>query len=50
MVCGTERKAKYSSKVVTQSPPLFYDNRASDRLMEAVIAIEEEDLEPKEVP
>ena len=37
------------SKVITQSRPLFDDNRAGDRLMEEVNAIEYEGLEPTEV-
>ena len=35
---------RYFSKVITQSRPLFYDDRTSDWLIEEVNAIEGEDL------
>lgn len=38
------------TKAVTQFVPFLSDNRAGDRLMEEVNAIEEEELEPTEVP
>jgi len=38
------------SKVITQSRSLFYDERAGDRLIEEVTAIEEADIGSTEAP
>jgi hypothetical protein len=48
--CLQRAKTLTLSKVVTQSRPLFYDDRTSDRLMEVANGIETEDLERAEVP
>jgi hypothetical protein len=40
---------KFFGKVITQSRHLFYDDRTSNRLIEEVNAIQEEDLEAAEV-
>ena len=47
IVLGTT--AQHLSKVITQSRPLFYVDRAGHRLTEEANGIEAEDLEPTEV-
>jgi len=48
IVLGTT--AQHLSKVITQSRPLFYDDRTRDRLIEEVKAIEEADIGSTEAP
>ena len=41
---------KFFSKVITQSRPLFYDNRAADPLIAAATVIEEDEVKSTRLP